>query len=658
MSVLRDLGIQRKMQVMNLLICGSVLLVAVAALFVFQVLTFRANFLRDTDTLAAIIANNSTAAMAFKDEQTASEVVGALQAKPNVISASLVASDGSLLARFGKPESAAARSQFPPPGESRFVGGQLLSTQSVKQKREYLGTLYLRSDYHHTFLQLLGLYGQVVLGIIIVSTFLGGFLANRLGRNITHPVLELDHTARIIAEQKDYSVRAAVTQRGDELGRLTDSFNDMLSRIQSQDAALSRSQEKMEALINSIDGIVWERDPQTLRFRFVSRQSQSILGYSPKLWLDQSDFWSAKLHAHDAGKTIEAVHHLAGKGHPYTIEYRLTAGDGRTVWIQESGNVLIENGCPLALRGIWQDVTRQKLDAEQLDKLNRKLIDTSRQAGMAEVATGVLHNVGNVLNSVGVAATVVRDRLRQSKLPNLRRATAMLREQNGTLVDFLTSDPKGKILPEYLCRVTEELAEEQSKLVAKMESVAGHVEHMKEIVAMQQSYARVSGAYENISATDLVEDALRINLAAFDRHGIDLVRNFEPNLPKVCVDRHKVLQILINILRNAKYAMEGAGCDAKHLMIRIALESPDKVLIGIRDNGVGIAADNLTRIFQHGFTTKKDGHGFGLHSGANAAKEMGGSLIARSDGLGKGAEFILALPVARIGRPAAQLVTT
>ena len=168
---------------------------------------------------------------------------------------------------------------------------------------------------------------------------------------------------------------------------------------------------------------------------------------------------------------------------------------------------------------------------------------------------------------------------------------------------------------------------------------------------------KVSGAYENLSAVDLVEDALRINAAAFDRHRIEVVREFDENTPPVSVDRHKVLQILINLVRNAKYAMDRPGSDGKRLVIRVGLASPDRVKIIVRDNGVGIAPDNLVKIFNHGFTTKKDGHGFGLHSGANAAKEMGGHLMVHSDGLGKGAEFTLELPTITTVRKDESLTT-
>ena len=595
--------------------------------------------------------------MAFKDDQAAAEVVGALQAKPTVLAATLVTPDGCLFARFGKAEDTSALAVFPPPGQSRFVGGQLLTTQSVVMRQDCVGTLYLRSDYRRTFMELFGFYGKVVAGILLVTTGLAVFLSRRLSRTITDPILQLADTARVVGERKDYSVRALVGRRADELRRLAESFNEMLGRIQSQDAALSLSQEKMEALVNSIDGIVWERAPDSFQFTFISRQSESILGYAPQAWLDQPNFWSEKLHPADAAKAVRTSRDLVAGGQPYTHEYRIIAADGRTVWLRESGTVLTENGRAIALRGIMLDITRQKLDAEQLDKLNRRLMETSRQAGMAEVATGVLHNVGNVLNSVSVAATVVGDRLRHSKLGGLRRAMGLLREQNGQLATFLTSDPKGKILPEYLCTMTDQLADEQTKLTAKMDSVTQHIEHIKEIVAMQQSYARVSGAFENLPATDLVEDALRINHVAFDRHGIELHREFEPNLPTVCVDRHKVLQILINVLRNAKYAMDGLERNAKQLVIRVGLASPDRVKISVRDNGLGIAEEHLTSIFSHGFTTKKDGHGFGLHSGANAAKEMGGSLTAHSDGPGKGAEFTLELPTAANARQEQHLAT-
>ena len=650
-KLLRDVPIERKMVVLTLLICGAVLCVAVAALFTFQILNFRSNFQRDTATLAQVIANNSTAALAFKEEVTATEVVSALKAEPSVVAASLVLPDGTVLAHFGRGLDALALSHFPRVGNPRFAGSDLLVSQPVILKQETVGTLYLQSNYRRTFLELLGFYAQVVLGVTAVSVLLAAFLSRQLGRTITRPVLELARTAHVVGERKDYSVRAVVESRRDELGRLADSFNEMLARVQSQDEALNLSQRKMEALIHSIDGIVWERKPDTFEFTFVSRQCEDILGFTPQECMTQPDFWQSHLHPDDSTKAIETSRKMAEHAQPYTQEYRMLAADERTVWIRESGTVLVEKGKPVAMRGIFQDVTRQKLDAEQLDKLNRQLMEISRQAGMAEVATGVLHNVGNVLNSVSVSATLVSDRLRRLKIDHLRQATALLNEQNGRLPEFLSNDPKGKVLLPYIATVADQLAGQQTKLISQMDSVGQHVEHIKEIVAMQQTYAKVSGVYETLPVAGLVEDALRMNAAAFDRHHIELHRDFADNIPPVCVDRHKVLQILINLLRNAKYALSARGENEKHIAIHIAMASLQRVKITVADNGVGIAPEHLAKIFSHGFTTKRDGHGFGLHSGANAAREMGGTLSCHSDGIGQGAEFTLELPVAAFARP-------
>jgi PAS domain S-box-containing protein len=421
----------------------------------------------------------------------------------------------------------------------------------------------------------------------------------------------------------------------------------MLACIEEQDAAINRSQNKFEALINSLEGIVWDCTPDTFQFTFVSRQCERILGYPPEQWTASPGFWQNHLHPEDAAKAIQTCQDAPISGKPYSHEYRMLAADGRVVWIRESGSVLVEHGRAVAMRGIYLDVTAQKTAADELDRLNRRLLETSRLAGMAEVATGVLHNVGNVLNSVSVSATLVGDRLKQSKLTNLCRATTMLRGQNGHLGEFLTSDPKGKLLPEYLGTVSDQLAGEQTEILSEVALLSQNIEHIKEIVAMQQSYAKVSGAFEHLNPAELLDDALQMNSAAFDRHRVELVREYDAALPRVNVDRHKVLQILINLIRNAKYALDAGTATAKRFVARVELGADGMVAIRLRDNGVGIAPENIVNIFGHGFTTKKDGHGFGLHSGANAAKEMGGRLTARSDGPGLGAEFTLELPVAK-----------
>ena len=281
-----------------------------------------------------------------------------------------------------------------------------------------------------------------------------------------------------------------------------------------------------------------------------------------------------------------------------------------------------------------------------------QMLQSSRQAGMAEVATGVLHNVGNVLTSVNISAGLLRDGLKKSSLQNLVRATSLLREHADDAATFLTQDPRGQRLPDFLVKLGDHLEAEQRAWQRELEYLSKNIDHIKEIVAMQQSYALLSGITEALAAEELVEDALRLNSASFGRHGIQLVREFQA-VPPVAACKHKVLQILVNLIRNARQALDQSGRHDKVLTVGIRADDVHCVQIQVMDNGVGIAPENIDRIFQHGFTTKKDGHGFGLHSGISAAREMGGRLSAHSDGPGQGATFTLELPLVQTTAPTA-----
>jgi signal transduction histidine kinase len=263
---------------------------------------------------------------------------------------------------------------------------------------------------------------------------------------------------------------------------------------------------------------------------------------------------------------------------------------------------------------------------------------------MAEVATGVLHNVGNVLNSVNISAAMIAQKIRNSKSANLAKVADMLRQRNGDLAQFLTQDEKGRQLPGYLEGLSKYLDTEKEYILEELHSLASNIDHIKEIVTMQQANAKLAGVVELTPVAALVEDALKINQAAFQRHDVHLTRQFD-EVPPITVDRHKVLQILVNLFNNAKYACDEGVKAEKLVNVQIKRAGENRVQIVVSDNGMGISPDNLTRIFAHGFTTRKNGHGFGLHSGALAAKELGGELTAHSEGRGEGAAFILELPI-------------
>jgi signal transduction histidine kinase len=280
----------------------------------------------------------------------------------------------------------------------------------------------------------------------------------------------------------------------------------------------------------------------------------------------------------------------------------------------------------------------------ELAEAQKRLIELSRISGMAEVATGVLHNVGNVLNSVNVSAGIVADRLKGLGISRLGEMLRIIEDHKGTLDDFLINDPRGQRVLPYMSNLLRQMDQERNLLGEEVTSLVQHIGHIKGIVAMQQTYARSSGIFEKIELADLLKDALDITQLGMERHHI-AVQIMSEELPPITTDRHKVLQILLNLIRNAKDAVKASGKPDRQITVRIVRVNEERVAIQVADNGIGILSANLVRVFSHGFTTKQDGHGFGLHSGALAAKQLGGSLTVESEGANAGAVFSLELPI-------------
>ena len=310
----------------------------------------------------------------------------------------------------------------------------------------------------------------------------------------------------------------------------------------------------------------------------------------------------------------------------------------------EEAKATLEQRVAERTRELEEQIEAKDRAHTDLAAAQQRLIEVSRQAGMAEVATGVLHNVGNVLNSVNVSASIVSGKVREWRVENLLSLIEMLETHAGSLNDYLLSDPKGKRLLPYLAKLGGHFKAERDSLLGELELLSSHVEHIKQIVATQQNYAKVSGLIEDLSLADLANDALRILEAGLARHGIRVEREFE-KMPAIAADKHRILQILLNLLRNAKEAVKDSDAEDRLIRVRIHRQGEDRICLAVQDTGIGLPPENLTKIFGHGFTTKSNGHGFGLHSCALAAGQMGGSLRAESDGLGRGATFVLALPL-------------
>ncbi|MCG8435199.1 MAG: ATP-binding protein, partial [Gammaproteobacteria bacterium] len=282
----------------------------------------------------------------------------------------------------------------------------------------------------------------------------------------------------------------------------------------------------------------------------------------------------------------------------------------------------------------FNDISDRKRSEAEMQRLNREVMDAHRAAGMAEIATGVLHNVGNVLNSLNVSASTVAEKVRNLKLSSLKKLHEMFEAHSENMPEFLEKDPKGQKVPEFLGTLSTRLCEEQQLILDEFRSMSGNLDHIKDIVSKQQTYAKAGGVLEPVELPELVDDALKLHLS--DHHHIDVIREFTET-PSVMTEKHKVLQILTNLIANAKQALGKNEDRNRKMTLRIQKHDPENINIQVSDNGIGITKENLDSVFTYGFTTKRDGHGFGLHASALAAKEMGGSLSCHSDGPGQGA---------------------
>ena len=409
------------------------------------------------------------------------------------------------------------------------------------------------------------------------------------------------------------------------------------------EAELNHERDMLRALMDNSSDQIYFKDTQS-RFlqcskamaeKFGAKDVKELLGKS------DADFFGeehARLAFEDEQEIIRTGQPVIGK-----VEREGWKNDQETWALTSKIPLRSKAGEIIGTFGISKDITAIKEAETKLNSVHKELMNASRQAGMAEVATSVLHNVGNVLNSVNVSSSLIAEKMRSSKIANINKAVTLIRTHENDLNNFFANDPKGKQLPAYLSNLASHLAEEQEDILHEVASLVSNIMHIKEIVAMQQNYAKTSGVLESLKIVDLVEDAICMNNGAMSRHLVKVVRDFA-EVPPILTEKHKVLQILVNLIRNAKYACDDSGRNDKQITMRVA-NGNNRIKVSVIDNGIGIPADNLTRIFSHGFTTRKEGHGFGLHSGALAAKEMGGTLAAFSEGPGQGATFTLELPI-------------
>ena len=345
-----------------------------------------------------------------------------------------------------------------------------------------------------------------------------------------------------------------------------------------------------------------------------------------------------------SAKTVKLIKSCVTNQVSFSGEIINYTKDGKPYWAHLQINpARDQSGKVDRFIGVVTDISDRKEAETERDRLNEKLNSAARIAGRADVATGVLHNVGNVLNSVNVSATLIKEKIEQSSFALLRKGVDMLDEHKDSLVEFLTVDERGKHFPNFIQNVAGSIEAERESQLSEIKSLTKNIDHIREIVSAQQSSATRQKIIETFQVEELIDSAIHLVGSSLDRHDVKLITQIQGSAT-ITSEQHELIQILVNLIKNAKEACD--GLETRCITIA-AIEESGFIRIDVIDTGVGIASNQLENMFQHGFTTKPTGHGFGLHAAAITATELGGSLKAFSKGAGQGATFTLQIPVDR-----------
>lgn len=355
------------------------------------------------------------------------------------------------------------------------------------------------------------------------------------------------------------------------------------------------------------------------------------------------------VHPDDQKVTAESVEKAFSTGNSYELEIRIKSVDDQYRWYYVIGQPKLTTEKEITeISGIIMDTTAQKENELEVNSLNEKLIASARRAGMADVATSILHNVGNILNSANVSLGFVQENLDQPYFNKIFAIKKILAEHADAdaLNQYLLEDEKGKLIPEYIINLLSEIEAIHSKLLCETKNLHEYLEHIKDITAMQKTLSGVSGVLEKTFIPDLIDTAIKMCGESFEKFSIELNVFYEDRV-FILTDKSKMLQILVNLIQNAKDSVVAEKHNQQRIIQIDCKKDSDQqqIIISVSDNGLGIEKENLTRIFSFGFTTKPDGHGFGLHSSALAVRELGGTLEAHSEGLHLGATFLVTLPL-------------
>ncbi len=485
------------------------------------------------------------------------------------------------------------------------------------------------------------------------------------------PIQSLTETAAEIA--KGELDQVIDVRSNNEIGKLAESFRNMiaqlqqtLSKLKSEISERKLAEKEVARHRDHLEDMVRERTEElsvaNFALKYSEEKSRSLLENSPDFIINiNRDLTVQYINKSMHGIAVEdivgtsafvfflsdhneelkkKVLNVFDTNQPIMFENTIKLPDGQSYWYENRVSPIIRRGkSTTELMLIITDITKRKQAEIELESVQNELIDKAHKAGMADIATGTLHNVGNILNSVLTSTQMMNEIMAASKMPSFFKANEILKENIDDLENFIIKNPKGKILMEYYLAIEKQLSEENSLFKQHLDRLKNKVNAIVEVINAQQSYAGGASFVEKVCLKDIIEDAITMQADIISSNNISIDRHFI-DIPPLIIQRTKFVHIMINLIGNAKDAM--LSIPAEKRILRFLFEqTEDAVFLKVSDSGEGISSERIQKIFSHGFTTKDSGHGFGLHSCANYMTEMGGRMWAESEGTGKGSTFIL-----------------